>query len=165
MKLTLHTDYALRTLLYLTHRAARGTGRPSHRNADGQLVDAAAPATVDAIAEAFSISREHLVKVVQKLARLGYVSTRAGRGGGMSLACDPAKLRVSEVVAAFEGRQQVLECLLKPEVCVLEPGCDLRRLLIQAEQAFYDTLATKTIADLARPKGRKGGVHNLVLRT
>src|SRR5262245_53711733 len=110
MRLTLHTDYALRTLLFLAH-----TGRP---------------APVDAIAESFSISREHLVKVVQTLSRLGYVSTRAGRGGGVSLARDAAQITVSEVVADVEGRQQVLDCVLKPQTCVLEPGCGLRRLLM-----------------------------------
>lgn len=143
MRLTLHTDYALRTLLYLAH-----TGRP---------------APVDEIATAYSISREHLVKVVQKLARLGYVSTRSGRGGGMSLARDPAQIKVSEVVADIEGRDRVLDCVLQPRTCVLEPGCGLRRLLMQAEDAFYETLSETTIAALARPKSGKGGMHNLAL--
>jgi Rrf2 family transcriptional regulator, nitric oxide-sensitive transcriptional repressor len=143
MRLTLHTDYALRTLLYLAH-----TGRP---------------APVDAIATAFAISREHLVKVVQTLTRLGYVSTRSGRGGGVSLARDAAQIRVSDVVADVEGRQRVLDCVLQPQTCVLEPGCGLRRLLMQAEDAFYATLAGATIAELARPKSRKGGLHNLSL--
>ena len=143
MRLTLHTDYALRTLLYLAH-----TGRP---------------APVDAIATAYAISREHLVKVVQTLTRLGYVSTRAGRGGGVSLARDPAKVKVSQVVADVEGRQQVLDCVLRPQVCPLEPGCGLRRLLMQAEDAFYAALADTSIADLAHPKARKGGIHNLAL--
>ena len=143
MRLTLHTDYALRTLLYLAH-----TGRP---------------APVDAIAGAFSISRDHLVKVVQTLTHAGYVRTRAGRGGGVSLARDPATMRVSDVVADVEGRQQVLDCVLQPKTCVLEPGCGLRRLLMQAEDAFFEILAGATIAELARPKSRKGGLYNLAL--
>ena len=88
MHLTLHTDYALRTLLYLTHRealvggraAGRGPGAGSAGGTD-RVSGASRPATVDDIAAAFSISREHLVKVVQKLARLGYLATRSGRGG------------------------------------------------------------------------------------
>src|SRR5262245_49523080 len=114
MRLKLQTDYALRTLLFL----------------------AAAPriCSVDDIAGAFGISREHLVKVVQELARRGFVKTTVGRAGGAQLAREPASITVAEVVEAFEGRQQVLECLAQPEVCVLEPGCDLRRLLIKAEQ-------------------------------
>ena len=143
MRLTLHTDYALRTLLYLEH-----TGRP---------------APVDAIAEAFAISRDHLVKVVQTLTRLGYVSTRSGRGGGVSLARDAAQIKVSDVVADVEGRHQVLDCVLQPQTCVLEPGCGLRRLLMQAEDAFYEALAGATIAELAHPRSRKGGLNNLAL--
>jgi len=140
MRLKLQTDYALRTLLFLA--AARRI------------------CSVDDIAGAFGISREHLVKVVQELARRGFVKTTVGRAGGAQLAREPASITVAEVVEAFEGRQQVLECLAQPEVCVLEPGCDLRRLLIKAEQSFYAVLGTATIADLTRPR-RKGGLANI----
>lgn len=129
MRLKLQTDYALRVLLWLA-----ATRRQ---------------ATADGLAAAFGASREHLVKVVQELARAGLVSTRPGRGGGVRLARPPEELRVAEVVARFEGRDAVVACLTDPRACGLHPGCDLRRLLRDAEQAFYDTLGTVTLADLA----------------
>ena len=151
MQLKLKTDYALRVLLYLAHR-------------DALAGDAAAtpdPVSTEAVAKAFAISRDHVVKVVQELAHLGWVSTHPGRGGGIELAVDPASLRIDEVVAAFESRAGVLECIERPSVCVLEPGCDLRRLLMDAETAFYDVLAGRTVADLVSRRPRRGGVHNL----
>lgn len=141
MRLKLQTDYALRVLLYLA--AARRL------------------CPVDEMATAFDISREHLVKVVQQLARDGDVTTRAGRQGGVELARPAAEIGVAAVVGRFEGRRQVLECVQQPSVCVLEPGCDLRRLLIAAEQAFYDTLGDVTVADLVRR--RRGGIANLAI--
>jgi Rrf2 family transcriptional regulator, nitric oxide-sensitive transcriptional repressor len=63
MHLTIHSDYALRVLIYLKLRGQR-------------------QATIQEIAEAYGISRNHLMKVVQKLARLGFVDAARGRGAG-----------------------------------------------------------------------------------
>src|SRR5262245_46920308 len=143
MRLKLQSDYALRVLLYLGY------------------ADRAAP--VDEMARAFDISREHLVKVVQGLARRGLVVTRPGRGGGVELLPAGRAASVADVVAHFEGRRTVLDCLQDSKACVLEPGCDLRRLLISAENAFYDALAGTTIAQLCKPSGR-GGLNHLAIR-
>jgi Rrf2 family nitric oxide-sensitive transcriptional repressor len=168
VQLKLKTDYGLRVLLYLAHHearhAARQAGPPARDDPRrGTSGNCAAPVSSEAIAQAFDISKDHVVKVVQDLARHGWVVTRSGRGGGIVLAVDPAGLAVDEVVAAFEPRQGVLECVEHPAVCVLEPGCDLRRLLIEAEQAFYGVLAGRTIADLVARRPRRGGIHHLSL--
>ena len=140
MRLKLQTDYAIRVLLYV---ASAGRLCP-----------------VDELAGAYGISREHLVKVVQHLARDGFVRTLPGRRGGVELARPAGEIGIADVVAAFEGRDAILDCVLEPESCVLEPGCGLRRLLMKAERAFYDTLGTTTVADFLRP-GRRGGLSNL----
>jgi len=51
-------------------------------------------------------------------------------------------------------------------VCVLEPGCVLRGLLIKAEAAFYQTLGEMTLADILAPNAAKqsGGMYNLTIR-
>ncbi|MEM7234326.1 MAG: Rrf2 family transcriptional regulator [Planctomycetota bacterium] len=142
MKLRLQTDLALRLLLFLSY-VRRKT-------------------TIDEVAEAYGISRDHLVKVAQQLARLGFVRTQSGRGGGILLSVDPDDTTIGSVVAAVEGRQGVLECVEAPEVCPLEPGCGLRRLLMSAEDAFYQTLESKTLGDFAGSRAR-GGLQNLGL--
>lgn len=142
MKLRLQTDYALRILMYLGF-----TGRK---------------ATAEEIADAFDVSKDHLVKVIQQLVRDGYVQTLAGRSGGVQLARSPVEITVREVVERFEGRTGVLDCVGQPSVCPLEPGCQLRRLLIRAEAAFYDSLAQVKIADLCHRR-QKGGLSNLQL--
>jgi Rrf2 family nitric oxide-sensitive transcriptional repressor len=148
MVLKMQTDYALRTLIYLAH-------------VGGQ-------ASVQDIAAAYGISRDHLFKVVQQLVRLGYVASRLGRRGGIRLAADPATLNCGEVVAGFEGRNGLLPCVREPSHCVLEPGCVLRGALIKAEDAMYRVLERLTIADVIRGGGAaaegKGGVYNLTVR-
>ena len=141
MKLRLQTDYALRILLYLTFVERR--------------------TTADEVAQAFDISRDHLVKVVQELAKRGYLRTRAGRGGGFELSVEPDAVTVRDVVEDIEGRPGVLDCVPSPEICPMEPGCGLRGLLMEAEEAFYATLASRTLSDLARGGRRRGGLYNL----
>ena len=142
----LQTDYALRTLIYLAH-------------VNGQ-------ASVQEIATAYGISRDHLFKVVQQLVRLGCVVTRAGRNGGVRLSRDAAAISCGEVVAGFEGRNGLLPCVKDTGYCVLEPGCVLRSALIRAEDAMYGVLERLSIADLIRAntQGSSGGVYNLSVR-
>lgn len=134
MRLLLQTDYALRVLLYLAAVRRRSTA--------------------EEIAGAYGISKEHLIKVIRQLDRLGYARTLPGRGGGVEIRRDPARTTVAEVVAAFEGRSGVLDCVDVPESCPMEPGCALRGVLIDAEEAFYAKLERVTIAELSRPSGK-----------
>ena len=146
MVLKLQTDYALRTLMYLAH-------------VGGQ-------ASVQEVAAAYGISRDHLFKVVQHLVRLGFVASRPGRAGGVRLAMDPADIRCGEVVAGFEGRHGLLPCVRDPSACVLEPGCVLRNALMKAEDAMYGVLERFSVADMLRANAasRHGGLFNLTVR-
>jgi Rrf2 family transcriptional regulator, nitric oxide-sensitive transcriptional repressor len=74
MRLSLFSDYSLRVLMY----AAAKTDSFS----------------ISEVAEAYQISRHHLVKVVNQLAHLGYLETRRGRGGGISLGLPAETLRI-----------------------------------------------------------------------
>jgi Rrf2 family nitric oxide-sensitive transcriptional repressor len=145
VNLRLQTDYSLRVLLYLAHL--------------GKQV------SVDEIAAAYNISKDHLFKVVQQLSRLGYVQSKPGRNGGVRLVKDPAEINIGAVVTQVEGRNGVLECIPDPTTCALEPGCLLRHLLIDAESAFFNVLSTMTIADVikANTDTKKGGVFNLTV--
>jgi Rrf2 family transcriptional regulator, nitric oxide-sensitive transcriptional repressor len=146
MTLKMQTDYALRTLIYLAH-------------ANGQ-------ASVQEIATAYGISKDHLFKVVQQLVRLGYVMSRPGRNGGIRLAFDAERMNCGEVVAAFEGRRGLLPCVKDQSYCLLEPGCVLRTALIAAEESMYHVLERLSIADViaANRRDGHGGVYNLTVR-
>ncbi len=128
MRLTLQTDYALRTLLFLATR----TGR----------------ATVSDVAEFFGISTHHVGKVVHQLGRLGYVRNHRGPGGGVTLAREPAAIVVGRVVLEFEGNMHLLDCVGAPDQCVIQPGCTLRGVLAEAERLQMDYLNSITLEAL-----------------
>jgi Rrf2 family nitric oxide-sensitive transcriptional repressor len=128
MRLALQTDFALRTLMFLACRSGR--------------------ATVAQVAALFGISGNHVAKVVNQLARLGYVRSIRGIGGGIELARAPEEIRIGEVVLAFEGGLHLLECVGTDNVCAIESFCKLRGVLAHAEQLQVDYLNSVSLADV-----------------
>lgn len=127
MRLTRYTDYGLRTLIYLgLHPHAR--------------------VTVGAIATAFDASREHMLKVVQRLSSLGFVYTARGKGGGLMLASAAADIKVGAVVRRLEGTLEVVNC--RQPACPILPSCRLQQALEEARNAFLEVLDGYTLADL-----------------
>lgn len=127
MKLSLHTDYALRVLLYLG-------ANPGRRVTLGELADR------------YQVSLEHLRKVVHRLGTLGYINTFRGKQGGIELNRDPQAVNIGELVEATEPRQAVIDCQSQP--CILVAACSLRGVLREAEDAFYGKLKAYSLADL-----------------
>ncbi|MBI5451491.1 MAG: Rrf2 family transcriptional regulator [Gammaproteobacteria bacterium] len=112
-------------------------------------------ATITDIADSYGISRNHLVKVVHNLASLGYVASLRGKGGGLRLACDPAKVTIAEVVRHTEPSFDLVECFRQDgtNTCPITPICRLKRILAEAQQQFIKVLENTTLADvLDEPK-------------
>lgn len=131
MRLTLHTDLALRVLIYL---ALIGENR----------------ATIQKIASSYDISRNHLMKVVHQLATLGYVRSIRGAGGGIELARAPDDIRLGELISLVESDLTLVECFRPENRCVITPACRLPGLLDQALSEFLTTLDRYTLADLVQ---------------
>lgn len=130
MRLTDYTDYSLRTLMYLgTHR--------------DQLV------TIQDIADAYCISKSHLMKVVHQLGLSGLVETIRGRSGGLRLGKEPEEINIGQVVRSTEPDFRMVECFNRElNECILATSCELHDVLRRATQAYLDVLAGVTLADL-----------------
>jgi Rrf2 family nitric oxide-sensitive transcriptional repressor len=133
MRLTLHTDYALRVLIQVSLN-------------DGRLT------TIDEIANSFAISKYHLMKVVNDLGRKGYLDTVRGRNGGIRLLRKPRDIGIGQVVRDTEERLDVVECLQRTGYCRIERVCVLRGALSEATDAFLAVLDRRTLADLIKPQ-------------
>ncbi len=133
MRLTIHTDYALRTLIFLGLRA-------------GSVV------SVAEIAEKFGISRNHLIKVAQHLRDGGYVETTRGNGGGVRLVKSPAAINIGDVVRFMENDMALVACFSKTGSCRIFPECLLRGALHEALTAFLAVLDRYCLADLLGPR-------------
>jgi len=129
MELTSYTDYSLRLLIYLGVR----------RKVRCQVAD---------IARTYGISRNHLAKVAHRLALGGFVHSYRGRGGGLSLAVEPSRIRIGDVVRYAEGPIQPVECFRAANRCLITRACVLATILSKAVDKFFDTLDQYTLADL-----------------
>ena len=143
MQLTSYTDYAFRTLIALACVAPEKL-------------------TVGEISDSYGISLNHLLKVVQKLAELGYVETSRGKSGGVRLLADPAKLKLGTVVRGMEPELGVVSCLrVGEDPCAIAPACRLKSILSEATNQFMAVLDEHTLADLTRAKPRISGLLQL----
>jgi Rrf2 family transcriptional regulator, nitric oxide-sensitive transcriptional repressor len=147
VKLTQHTDYAIRVLMFTSGRWLR----------DGPE----ALSSIREIADAFQISENHLMKVVHRLAQEGLLHTQRGRGGGLRLARDPAQTTVGQVVRAIEDDMTIVECFGPASTCPLTAGCLLAGALDRARSAFLAELDGVTLAQLV-PKARAREILGLI---
>lgn len=143
MRLTKHSDYALRVLLYVAS------------------LDEARLVSNEEVSAAYGISGHHLIKVVGKLGKAGFLDVKRGRNGGFRLARPADQIRIGEVVAATEPDFALVECL-EPgnRECVLTGSCGLVKPLAEATRAFIAALDQYTLADAV---GRRGGRYQKLL--
>lgn len=140
MRLTYHTDYALRVLVYL----AVNTGKPTR---------------VSDVADSYGISRNHLLKVTHSLGRLGYMTTLRGRSGGIALARQPEEINLGDVVRNMEDEFTLVECMrLDGGECVISPACRLKGVVRKALEAFLSVFDDYSLADLARNRDSLAGL-------
>jgi Rrf2 family transcriptional regulator, nitric oxide-sensitive transcriptional repressor len=128
MRVTRYTDYSMRVLMFLGLRSQRRS-------------------TIREISDAYGISRNHLMKVVQQLVALGYVHSVRGVGGGLTLARAPEEIRIGNVVRDMEPDLALVECMRPDNQCVITPGCKLKRMLAKAREGFLAVLNEYTLAD------------------
>jgi Rrf2 family transcriptional regulator, nitric oxide-sensitive transcriptional repressor len=132
MQLRAYSDYSIRVLMFAALRSPERV-------------------TVDEVAEAFSISRNHLVKIVHDLGCRGYLDTHRGVGGGFTLARRPQEIRLGDIVRWGEETETVIACTDKrKQQCRLLPACRLKGVLDEAAAAFFGVLDAYTLVDLVK---------------
>lgn len=135
MHLTRFTDLGLRIVMRLA--VATDGDRPGSRD----------------IADELSVSYAHAAKVITRLSELGIVDARRGRGGGLAITELGHTASVGWLARRLEGETEVVECD-GANPCPLRSGCLLRSALRRAQEAFFESLDTLTIADLTRAPTR-----------
>ena len=136
MRLTLHSDYAMRVLLHLGAQPER-------------------LASIAEIAESYRISRNHLTKVVHGLVKAGLVDSVRGRSGGIRLARSTQEINLGDVLRLTEEGFELVDCAN----CVIAPACGLTAVVNEALAAFMAVFDGYTLADIL---GRRKELRHLL---
>lgn len=129
MRLTMQSDFAFRTLVYLAAKPLE-------------------VASVKQVADAYGISANHLSKIAQKLQREGFVHSVRGAQGGMRLARPAEQIMLGDVIRCMESATPLVECFNMPtNTCPIVSACGLKRILHDAYEAFVAHLDQFTVAD------------------
>ncbi|MCC6758585.1 MAG: Rrf2 family transcriptional regulator [Candidatus Omnitrophica bacterium] len=134
MRLTNFCDYSLRVLIFLGMK--------------NEL------SSVAEISEAYGLSKNHIVKVVHNLSKLGYIHSFQGRKGGIELAVRPEEINLGKIIKQIEPDFDLVECFNEVRNgCNISPACRLKGFLFQAKKAFLDSLGKYSLADIIKNRG------------
>ena len=128
LKLTKKADYALMALMHL----AQSEGSSSARE----------------IAAAYGAPQDLLAKILQKLARGGFVRSQQGTKGGYRLARPAADTSVMQVIGLIEGTPSLVQCVTDVGACDQFDTCNIKTPLQRLNDHVLSTLARVSLADM-----------------
>ncbi len=129
MRLTDHTDYSLRVLMYL--------------NEQKRLI------TLNELSEKVGVSKNNLIKVSNQLAKFNFIETSRGRTGGLLIRDETGRRSLKEIIMHTEPSFYIAECFSNQRCkCLYVGHCSLKRSLSAALQAFLNSLAQTTLNDV-----------------
>jgi Rrf2 family transcriptional regulator, nitric oxide-sensitive transcriptional repressor len=135
MQLSKFTDYSFRVLLLLAVKES------------DKLY------TAENLAVNLNTSEHHLKKVIQKLAKKGYLNAIKGRNGGIQLARPAHEINLGDVLLDMEENMNIVGCFANGDECPFDSmGCRLKRVVKEAAAAFVMQFSEKTLADIALEK-------------
>jgi len=129
LKISTKGRYAVRIMVYL---AVRDDERPARKQD---------------VADAEGISPDYVGQILIRLRASGLVQSHRGARGGFTVACDPHKTTVLDILEATEGPLQIAPCV--------EAGCEhLTRCAVQgvwqdAAKGLREVFSGALLADLA----------------
>ncbi len=129
MQITRYTDYALRILIYLAVQEDKVS-------------------TIQEIADAYGISKNHLMKVVQELNIKGYLTATRGKSGGIRLGRPAKSINIGSLVRDTEANMELVECFGDANHCPITSACQLKKVFAEALESFLCILDLYTLADL-----------------
>jgi len=155
LKLTKKSDYGLIALRHLAARTSR------------------ASATAKEMSSAYRIPLPLLSKVLQNLARHGFLLSEQGTKGGYRLARDPRQINALEVIRAIDGPVILTACFTDHADCVQSDRCTVREPLRRVHEGILRMLEGISIMDLSSETncdrvgeaelkpGEQGGLYQL----
>lgn len=134
-----NTDYAIRAMVHLA-KNSRNT-----------------PVSARQIAEDEDISYDLACKLLQKLQKGGLVSSTMGKMGGFSLAVEPSKINLGEIIEVIQGKIRLNRCLMGNYKCSKGSHCPVYEKLTHLQSDIDEYFEKVSLAELANEKSNGKG--------
>lgn len=130
MQLNIETDYAVRTVLYLTGKEGY---EPSGR-----------------IARAMVIDKDVMKKILKRLQEAGIVISKSGSDGGYALSRPAENISLLSVIETMEGTIKINRCLEHDGYCnrKMSGSCSVHRFYASVQSMLEQAFGNTTIQDL-----------------
>lgn len=128
LKLTRKADYGLISLKHIAMKNGSASARE--------------------ISDAYGIPLPLLSKVLQKLARNGFVTSEHGANGGYRLGRNAREITTLEVIRSIDGPIFLTSCFTDSVECGLAKRCNVREPLRKVHESIQQLLKEITIADM-----------------
>lgn len=128
LKLTRKADYGLISLKHMALKHGSASARE--------------------IADTYGIPLPLLSKVLQKLARSGFVQSEHGANGGYRLRRNAKEITALEVIRSIDGPIFLTSCFTDEVDCGLAARCNVREPLRKVHESIQALLANMTVADM-----------------
>jgi FeS assembly SUF system regulator len=131
LKLTKKADYGLIALKHLAVHTPDGSSAKE-------------------IAETYGIPLALLSKILQKLAKSGFLRSEHGTKGGYKLAREAREITALEVIRTIDGPIFLTACFTEHGYCCHTDKCIVRDPLQKVHEGILRLLANISIADMSR---------------
>ncbi len=134
MRLTMAGEYAVRAILYLSHK---GQGVLTSRKE---------------ISEHCDVPSQFLAKIAQRLAKSGFIEILQGKSGGYILVKQPQDISLLDVIESVTGEITLNQCVVRPESCKMSNECTVHEIWVEARRKLRSTLKQATFEKLMEKK-------------
>jgi Rrf2 family protein len=97
------------------------------------------------IANKLSIPKEFVSKILQSLTESGIVNSQKGKAGGFSIAKDPKRIKLIDIVAAIDGLSMFQSCVLGFPHCSPDNPCPLHNKWGELRTKAYSMLTDESL--------------------
>ncbi len=124
-------EYAIRAILFLA------------RQPKGTLIMSSE------IAEKEEIPSHYLAKILQRMAKYGYVDSYKGRGGGFKITKLANQSSILQIVERVEGPVINLKCVTGLKECSDEFPCPLHEEWSELRDRIYNLISSRSVQEVA----------------
>ena len=106
------------------------------------------PTPLREIAKRQDLSVKYLEQLIIPLKAAGFIRSVRGARGGYTLARNPEKISVGQIIETLEGGLSLVDCVTDPEICERENGCITRDIWLQMSERLMQELSSLSLRDV-----------------